>query len=36
MREWFWPLAPVAAIVYFAVYPHHFTALIVWAERFVR
>ena len=36
MREWFWPVAPVAAIVYCLVYPDQFTAFIVWAERFIR
>jgi hypothetical protein len=36
MREWYWPLAPVAAIVYFVAFPGHFEAMIVWAERFVR
>ena len=32
----YWPLAPVAAIVYFVAFPGHFEAMIVWAERFVR
>ena len=36
MREWFWPVAPVAAILYCLVYLDQFTALIVWAERFIR
>ena len=36
MREWFWPVAPVAAVLYFTFYPEQFTAFIVWAERFVR
>jgi hypothetical protein len=36
MREWFWPVAPVAAIGYCLAYPDQFTALIVWAERFIR
>jgi len=35
MREWFWPMLPVTAIVYFAFRPDQFTAFIVWAERFV-
>ena len=35
MREWFWPMAPVAAILYSIVYPDKFTAFVVWAERFV-
>jgi hypothetical protein len=29
-------LAPVAAIVYFVVFPGQFEAMIVWAERLVR
>jgi hypothetical protein len=36
MREWFWPVAPVAAIGYCLAYPDQFTAFIVWAERFIR
>ena len=35
MREWFWPVAPIAAIIYCVVYPDQFTAFIVWMERFV-
>jgi hypothetical protein len=36
MREWRLVMAPVTAIVYFCAYPDQFSALIVWAERFVR
>jgi hypothetical protein len=35
MREWFWPVAPVAAILYCIAYPDKFTAFVVWAERFI-
>jgi len=35
MREWYLPLAPVAAIIYFLVFPDQFSALIAWATRFV-
>jgi hypothetical protein len=35
MREWFWPVAPVAAIIYWIAYPDQFTAFITWAQRFV-
>ena len=35
MREWFWPLAPVIAIVYFVVYPHQFGEVMNWAQAFV-
>ncbi len=36
MREWLWPVAPLAAIIYCVVYQDQFTAAIVWMERFVR
>jgi len=35
MREWFWPVAPVAAIIYCIAYAEQFTAFITWAQRFV-
>lgn len=36
MREWYLPLAPIAAISYFMVFPHQFSSLIAWAVQFVR
>jgi hypothetical protein len=35
VREWFWPVAPVAAILYFTLYPDQFSAFVGWAERFI-
>jgi hypothetical protein len=35
MREWYLPLAPVAAIIYFTAFPKQFSALIAWATHFV-
>lgn len=35
MREWNLVIAPVAALVYFLVFPNHFSALIAWAARFL-
>ncbi len=36
MREWFWPLVPVIAVVYFVVYPHQLGDVINWAGIFLR
>ncbi len=35
MSDWIWTLAPVAAVVYFAVNPHQFGELLSWAGYFV-
>jgi hypothetical protein len=35
MRDWMLPLAPVIAIVYFAIYPHQFGEFVNWAGTFV-
>ena len=36
MRDWIWPLAPVAMIVYFVAYPAQFDAFVLWAETLMR
>jgi hypothetical protein len=36
MRDWFLPLTPVGAIIYFIMFPDQFNSFLVWAERFVR
>jgi hypothetical protein len=35
MREWFLPMAPVAAIIYFTAFPGQFSALIDWAQHMI-
>jgi hypothetical protein len=35
MRDWLWPITPVAAAGYFLVFPQQFYALIAWAEHYV-
>ncbi len=35
MRDWLLPVAPVAALIYFAVYPDRFAAFIGWAGRYI-
>lgn len=36
MKDWYLPLAPVAAIGYFLLFPEHFYALVTWGSHFVR
>jgi hypothetical protein len=36
MRDWYLPLAPVAAIIYFIFFPSQLSALIAWAEQIVQ
>lgn len=36
MREWYLPMAPVAAIIYFTAFPAQFNALIAWAQQMIR
>ena len=31
MRDWLLPVAPIAAVVYFVVFPDQFYALLDWA-----
>lgn len=35
MRDWLLPMAPVAALLYFAIYPEQLYALFNWATRYV-
>jgi hypothetical protein len=35
MRDWLLPIAPIAALIYFAIYPQHLYALFIWAGRYV-
>jgi len=38
MRDWFLPLAPIAAVVYFCAFPSHlavFALVFGWANRLV-
>jgi hypothetical protein len=34
MRDWLLPLAPIATVMYFVVFPHQFSELIAWARQF--
>ena len=36
MRDWILILAPIAAIVYFLIYPSEFTALMNWFARLLQ
>jgi hypothetical protein len=36
MRDWWLPIAPVAALIYFAVYPDKFQAFVGWAGHYIR
>jgi hypothetical protein len=36
MRDWLLMLAPIGLIVYFLMYPDQFSALVDWAEQFIR
>jgi hypothetical protein len=36
MRDWFWPLAPVATVIYFIAFPGHlgvFVTILDWVNR---
>lgn len=35
MREWLLPIAPIAAVMYFTVYPHQFGELVMWIGNFL-
>jgi hypothetical protein len=38
MRDWFWPLAPVAVVTYFLAYPAHLNVIpkaVAWMSRLV-
>lgn len=35
MRDWLLPIAPIAALLYFAIYPQHLYALFLWAGRYI-
>jgi hypothetical protein len=35
MRDWFLPMAPVAAIIYFTAFPHQLAAFMAWAGRLI-
>ena len=32
MRDWLLLLTPIGLIIYFLIYPDHFTAFITWAQ----
>ena len=36
MRDWLLPMAPVAALAYFAIYPERLYALFNWATHYIR
>ena len=36
MRDWYLPLAPIATIGYFLVFPDQFSSLIAWAMQHIR
>jgi hypothetical protein len=36
MREWLFTLGPIAAFIYFAIYPHQLMALIDWIGSMTR
>jgi hypothetical protein len=35
MRDWLLPIAPIATLLYFAIYPQELYALFVWAGRYI-
>jgi hypothetical protein len=35
MRDWYLPMAPLAAVIYFTAFPGQLSALVAWAERFI-
>lgn len=36
MRDWFLPVAPIAVVVYFVVFPDQFNTLLDWAAALMR
>ena len=35
MRDWVLPMAPIAIVMYFTVYPQQFGELVTWAGAFL-